>query len=298
MRIPPILRVLTAVAVGIVITAGIGLFTFIVGLPYRLLIHPWLRRWIENPLTAMPRLWATVIHRVCLERILAIRTELAMRLDRPVHADELVVCIANHPPTIGTASFFWAILTQILPRVVAVTKQEHLTNIAFAPFLGWPLWAIDGGIFINRTHAASAFESIRDGIRRLAAGSLIVIFPDMRRPTAARIEADREWFAGQVDGIECFTRTLVPRSGGLLSILQALDRPVRVLNVTNAFSGESEHLLDAAHICGHTLHIEIEELKEPLPRDEAALRAWLNQEWLRKNGQIRRWQAPLLRRVA
>ncbi|MBI4133254.1 1-acyl-sn-glycerol-3-phosphate acyltransferase [Candidatus Uhrbacteria bacterium] len=298
MHIPPILRVLAAVAVGIAITVAIGFFTFIVGLPYRLLIHPWLRQWTKNPLTAMPRLWGTTIHCVCLEGMLGIRTELAVRINRPIGPDELVVCIANHPPSIGLASFFWAVLTRILPRIVAVAKREHLTNVAFGPFFGWPLWAIHGGIFIDRTNAASACESLRNGIRRLASGSLIMIFPDMRRPTAARIEADRERFAGRVDGIEHFTRTLVPRSGGLLEILQALDRPVRVMNITNAFSGESEHLLDAAHICGHTLHIEIEELEEPLPRDQAALQAWLNQEWWRKNAQIKRWQMRLLRRIA
>lgn len=267
--------------------AGVAVF---VGIPYGLCVDSLLGRWVPNPFAWIPRVWAAFVTHVCVRGILGVRVVVRGTV-APARARELVLCIGNHPSALGMPVIGWVITRYLAPRVVAIGKREHAWN----PFIGWTLIIARAVILIDRSDRAAARAAIRDGLRRLAnAARVLIIFPDMRRPTLARIAADCEKFADRIPNIRTWLRhTLVPRAGGLTEILQSVHRSVRIIHVTGAFDVEEFGIGDVPRVIGRTYYVDVVEHSDPpLPTDDAALARALNALWEAKNLQIAAWRTP------
>lgn len=266
--------------------AGVAVFG---GIPYGLCVDPLLGRWVPNPFAWIPRVWAAFVTHVCMRGILGVRVVIRGTV-APARTRELVLCVGNHPSVLGMPIIGWVITRYLAARIVAVGKCEHAWN----PFIGWPLMIARAVILINRSDRAAAREAIRDGLRQLAgAARALIIFPDMRRPTPARIAADRTKFADRIPNIHAWLlHTLVPRTGGLMEILQSVHRSVRIIHVTGAFDVEEFGIGDAPRVIGRTYYVDmVEHSDPPLPTDDAALAHALNAIWEEKNRRITAWRS-------
>lgn len=288
------IRAVAAVMVGLIITAAIGLFTFISALPFRIICDWIFLGHLSNPLEKMPKYWSAFIHHVCVRWILRVRVRVEGS-DKPAQPNELILCIANHPSTLAVASVIWYITHHFAAHVLAVAKRGHLTNPFLAPFIGLPLWAIRAGIFINRDDTDAAFASIRRAVSGIARSRplVLVIFPDQHRPTRQRIARDRAYFSPSISDLqEWLHATLVPRSGGTLELMRGLyhtGRPIRIVTITNAFDVENNGIHDIGNLFDATLRVAVEWVTS-LPQGESALRAWLIKEWRHKNMRILDWR--------
>lgn len=266
--------------------AGVAVF---VGIPYGLCVDSFIGRWVPNPFAWIPFVWAAFVTHVCARGILGVRVVVRGTV-APAHRRELVLCIGNHPSALGMPIVGWVITRYLAARIVAVGKREHVWN----PFIGWPLMIARAVILINRRDRAAARASIRNGLRQLGdAARALIIFPDMRRPTPARIAADCAKFADRIPNIRAWLRyTLVPRTGGLAEILQSVHQSVRIIHVTGAFDVEEFGVTDASRVIGRTYYVDVVEQSDPpLPTDDAALACALNVLWEEKNRRIATWRS-------
>ncbi len=271
------------VAVGVLLTAPI----------YQILFDWWICRWTKNPFTLAPKLWAALLDTIVFRWLVAVRVALEGSIE-PLREGEIVLWIGNHPSTMATASVARAILA-LTPRAVFVAKHD------LNPFMKWPVKAIsNGAIFINREDP----ESWRNVLKHEPGNTTVdrrglVLFPDTHRATPKRIARELEKFSDTIPGLgEWLTHTLIPRSGGLFTVLQGLEgRALRILNLTGGYSVAEWGVRDAPDICDATLRIRIEDVTTEIPRnDEDKLRTWLLEEWKKKNQLLHQWQnAPTAR---
>jgi 1-acyl-sn-glycerol-3-phosphate acyltransferase len=276
-----------AAFLGLLLVAVQGTLTLILAIPYRLLIDWWAHRLWKNPLRYSIKLAAWIITEILIKRLLKVTIEL--HGVKPIIPEgEIVIVIGNHPTSMALAPFYWFVTTYVRSMITTVAKAEHLMN----PALGMPVWFIDAGIFINRGNRQRARRTISRAIRKgKLANNCIVIFPDTRRPTPERIQADFDKFKGTIPDLQQWlNHTRVPRSGGLFQLLQSLNQRVTVVNITTSFSRIDYGLKDVARQYQGLLNLNCEVISIPHTITEAELRKHLNMLWRVKNRSIDFWQ--------
>lgn len=325
MRLSPTVRTIFAVSVGILGTAVIGGFTFVAGVLVRMLarfIRP-MRR-VQMWLELMPMRWARSLERVIYQRIMGMSLAIdGLEAVRNAREDAITIVIANHPSTTTLVRFAAFVTQWIAPRPVFVAKFGHLVHPLYAPVFGWAIWAIRAAIFVRRWQWMRRFSkrflparwasraetwmredtrrSIRNGIRNIVTpGSCVILFPDQHRPTTKRLAADRKRFGVCYPGTNTPIKyALVPRSGGLLEILNAIDGHVRVIDITNALSVADDGVAKTGskHV-GAIYTINVDVITEPIPREPKKLQAWLNNRWSRKHWIIDQARKPARQNLA
>ena len=200
---------------------------------------------------------------------------------------EVRILIANHPSMIG-AMFFLAFVSKFVStQLVWIGKSEHLWN----PFIGWPLWLIDGAIFIYRAAREQALAAIGLKVPFAAAqGAVIGIFPDSSRPTSSAIAKNHARHAARGVDVSQFPHTLVPSSGGVAEILDGVrGRKVIIINVTAGFNRPDTRYGDIFGLVGSTYFFHVEVLENfPAGLDER--RAALIALWVEKNQRLCHWK--------
>jgi 1-acyl-sn-glycerol-3-phosphate acyltransferase len=203
----------------------------------------------------------------------------------PVTAGEFAIVISNHPSNFGNALLCHFLGQHITSHYYPVTKHD----------LEWiiraPLSALGISVPIDRNDRVGAKQAVAAALPELTkAGGALLLFPDGTRPSVAkRLDAKRKW-AGRIAELNSWS-TLPPRSGVLLTLLQNLEQPVRIFNLTQAFNVVDEDWLDVERLYGSRYYLEAEEfMSSMLPQTEEGLQAWLLAEWRRKNRQIAAWR--------
>ena len=145
-------------------------------------------RWRYRLTIGWPRMviWAA-------DRLLGIRHEVRGTENLP---DEPVILLSKHQSTWETLFY-----PTFMPRELCyVFKRELL----YLPFFGWGIWLLDM-IHIDRRNGTDAFEQVvRQGTRKLAEGSWIILFPE---GTRTRVGSQGRYKRG---GARLAARTGVP----------------------------------------------------------------------------------------
>ncbi len=233
--------------------------------------------------------WACLMKRFVYDELFRTTIKIEATV-RPLDPDETALVIANHPSISGAPLIAWFVTTYLTSRLCVVAKREHLWNP-----VGWILWATGAGIFVKRDDPEQSVVAIRRAFENgQHAQSAIILFPDMRRPSPERIAKDIKRFAGRIPFVERWlTHTLVPRGGGLHTVLQSFaGRRLRIINMTEAFNVKEYGLWDVRALLQATFHFRVEDVTSVIPVlcDRASLNAWLNGEWIRKNCRIELWR--------
>lgn len=200
---------------------------------------------------------------------------------------EVRVLIANHPSMIGAMFFLAFVSKYVSTQMVWIGKSEHLWN----PFIGWPLWLIDGAIFIYRAVREQALAAIGLKVPVAAAqGAVIGIFPDSSRPTADAIAKNHARHVARGVDVSRFPHTLVPSSGGLAEILDGVrGQKVVIINITAGFSRPDTRYSHIFGLVGSTYYFHMEVLENfPVSLDER--RAALIALWVEKNRRLSAWK--------
>lgn len=276
-------RACAALVLGLVITMMIALALVAVGIPYALLVQ-WWASW-RHPLELVPRLWAIVMHKLCLS-LLHVKVEVSGKI-KPLAPNEYAVVLGNHPFSSGVPSVVWLIGSRVASRLAAVGKLGQALNP-----IGWAMLIVPIGILIKRGKQGGAGQTIKRYLdRAIAPGKALLLFADQHRPTATRLQED--WAKFGEEGVPGLA-TLVPRVGGLAVILEGLrGKRVRVLDITCAFSVQEFHggLKDLVRLYGATLHLDLEDVTEQfLLIDREKLQEALMQRWRWKNRLIESWR--------
>ncbi len=279
-----ILRAIAALFMGVVFTIALGLVACLLGLIFKI---PCAIFKCPNPANRVINLWSFLVEKTCVQGLLSVKTMIRNKIKCAMD-DEVIVCIGNHPSTLGIATFTYFVCLYLGGNILAIAKREHIFN----PFIGWPLWFSDSAIFVNRGDSTESKASVGRGIAGLLrVPSTIIIFPDMRRPSGVRIAEDRENFNTKIcDVRDWLNYTLVPRSGGLFNLLEDLNgKKVRVVNVTMACDCDDDSVLKLFGIFGARFCVFAEEVNIG-GLDRESLNKWLNYEWRRKNEVIDFWK--------
>jgi 1-acyl-sn-glycerol-3-phosphate acyltransferase len=272
-----IIRGCSTIMVSYLLLCAAIIVALVFGLPYRILIDPWMRRFMSNPFRLVPRVTTALIMWLGFRIILGTRLSVEGGAERAEEGD-CMVCIGNHPSIAGLPPFFWYALRHVHGRMLVIGKWE----VGWTP-LGWALWALDSVIFINRNHTESALRAIRRGLRGgVTERGMIFIFPDQRRPTAERIAKDIERFRESVpDADQWLRHTMMPRDGGTWTTIDALAtsglRP-RIIRIANGFTIADEGLRSLPSLVNATFHIHVRELIV-VPSTRQATRSCLVREW-------------------
>ncbi len=314
----PRLRTAIALTTGVGLTVLFGLSALVLGLAARLLASlfggPFCRfqRWVE----LMPKRWGQAQHTVTYRCVMGNTVEVnGLSNLRASEPDEITVVIANHCATTAAPLLVWFVTKFIAARPVFLAKWGHLIHPIYALFFGWAIWAIRAGVFIRRwktvlpllrrilpAHPFARVEmwlrddtrrSIRNGLQGvLTEGACLVIFPDEHRPNSKWLARDRTRYGVCYPGTQVpITHTLVPRSGGCAEILLALKgRRVRFIDLTNAFGTHDDGVAQTGRQIDATYYVDVVEITEEIPVDEAALRVWLIGRWCRKHHLIDPWR--------
>lgn len=280
-----ILQGYAALAVGCLITALLSVLAIVIGPVYHLLFHWWLKHWIRNPFEVVPMIWAYLMHHVVYHGIAGIRevTEGAMK---PIHDGDVVVWIVGpHPSDLATAPTVYAItrVTQRF-RVIAKRRLNLLLRLAVKAMR-------DIAIFIDRDNQEAWPEQIKARIATLGSDTQsILIMPDTHRFKPWRLQKDLEEFGEKIpDLADWLKHTLVPRAGGLFTVLQALKgRRVRIIDITSTFDIEEHSALCVPRICNAVFHIRLCEITDRVPTDLENLEIFLNELYKQKNFEIAR----------
>ncbi|MBI3633931.1 MAG: 1-acyl-sn-glycerol-3-phosphate acyltransferase [Candidatus Vogelbacteria bacterium] len=275
------LRVVSALTLGFLFTAALGLGGALLGIVFKI---PCMALGRKNPFRYVINIWAFLVTEMCVKRLLSIETVITNTVP-PIADDEVVVCFGNHPSTLGVATFTRFVLENLSSNILTVAKIEHLWN----PFIGWPLWCSDSGIFVDRSSPKDSSDAIGSGIVGcLRDGSAIVIFPDMHRPSAKLIAEDRERFKEKISGLQNWPKqTLVPRGGGSFALTQAVKfRKVRAVQVTTFCNRADDTIWKLFNLFGAKFYIVAEEDFKILNLDRASLDLHQNAEWKKKNEMI------------
>ncbi len=232
-------------------------------------------------------LWAFLVEKICVKCLLGMKITVDANV-KPADLDEILICIGNHPSTLGIPSFTYFVTQYLCRDILAIAKQEHLSN----PVVGWLLWLSKSGIFVDRSNSDASRISVENGINDFVhTPCAIVLFPDMRRPSEKLIFLDRERFKGKVPNVERWLRyTLVPRGGAFHVLLNKLrGKKVRIINLTMASLSDDSCLAKVLDLVGGEFHIHAEEVTISVDSREE-LNKWLNKEWERKNQTITEWR--------
>ncbi len=312
------LYTILALASGIGLTAIFGLSALVLGLIARTLVFLFgtpfqgFQRWVE----LMPKRWGRALYRITYQRFMKNSVEVTgLEGLRASSRDEVTVVIGNHCATTAAPLLVWFVTDAIAARPVFLAKFGHLIHPIYALFFGWAIWAVHAAVFIRRWNTGIPFlrrllpvavfarveawlredtrRSIREGLAQVVTpGACLVIFPDQHRPNSKRLTKDRDRYGIFYPGTRILiTHTLVPRSGGLSEILRALEgKRVRVIDLTNAFGTHDDGVAQSGRQFGATYSIDVVEISDEIPKDEAALRAWLIERWCRKHFLIGEWR--------
>lgn len=278
------LRGYFGLAIALVVTLIADLLAALVGAPWRILLgwQPF------QPFSFLPYCWAKVGNWLAVNQILGVKMRLYRPyLARPPRPNEVTIIIANHPPTTLLLSFCWFVFTMVARRAVAVGKIEHVWSW-YAPLFGWGMWGAWGGVFINRENREQAFEALRRAVAKMRNYRAFIIFPDKSRPTPEKVAQDVARYRKAIPGVaDWLKHTLVPRTGGLLALLEACDwlgAPVRIVDITIWSSRMSQNVRQAGALVNATVWLEAQEFDgQEFPRERAALEKKLNALWQRKN---------------
>lgn len=249
----------------------------------------------KNPVRFAIPLWAFLIDEICVKRILDARVFVGGQAltgggVMPAVEDEIVVCVANHPSTLLVPVFTRFVTKHICKDVVAIGKREHLRN----PITGWFMKLSGTGILVDRDSNDATGAVIKDELKKLVRTPLaIIIFPDMRRPSEARISADREKFVSKIPDINSWLHhTLFPRSGALYSLFQELSGyKLRFISITTACSAEDDSIFKIPNIAGSHIMIEPQRFDQCVKiKSREELNNLLNQRWRKINDNIGRWK--------
>lgn len=93
---------------------------------------------------------------------------------------EPAVYIANHASLIDVV-----VLPAMLPPKTKIVAKKSLMRI---PLWGWA-FASSGALLIDRSNARAAFESLREGVRRLPAGWSLAVFPEGTRSKDGQLKS-------------------------------------------------------------------------------------------------------------
>lgn len=281
MTLRALLRGGLALIVGLTVTVVTGLTIVIVGIVYNPL-HHMVSTGNTNPVRRLANLWAWLIHWICIRRLLNCELRIEDKSLRPRQNQEVVVVIANHPSTMGLASFFWYVFRHLRRNVLIIVKNGHRFN----PVIGWAGWLISSFVFINRKNRATARRAIKQG---LASGfdpttDAIVVFADSRRPTRERIRANRAEMRGKIPGLEYWPlHTRTPGITGLLAILKTIKpEHLRVVCLGNGFNIADEGVKDIPRLVDQRFCLRVFARQRP-PADTEAFTRWLNDLYLEIN---------------
>lgn len=237
----------------------------------------------RKPWVTAPTDWGEFTHRRVLRPVLGVRQQIEGFVT-PIEPGEFAILIANHPSTFGNIEFADYIGRFLTRSAVYVAKRD--LELIFRPVfrLGIAL-PIDRE---NREEARSTVLARAPEMMRRS--SLLVVFPDGTRPTQKKRDDARPKWIKRIPDFDHWS-TLPPRSGALHTLLQTLDRPVRVINLTHGFNVFDEGWRTLGNLYEARYHFQAESfMSDDLPRDEDRLKAWLNHEWRRKNRQIALWR--------
>ena len=163
-------------------------------------------------------------------------------------------------------------------------------SLKWVPGAGWGLQFLDC-LFVDRDWAKDQ-DSIRATFDRLVTEQVpfwLVSFPEGTRFTEEKREAARAW--AESEGLELTRHVLIPRPNGFVASVQGLrKRAAAVYDVTIAYPDGVPTLgqytlgrVKVAHI--HVRRFPVGEL----PRDAAALAAWLRERFVEKDRRLERF---------
>lgn len=202
----------------------------------------------------------------------------------PVAPGEFGIVICNHPSTFGLSQLAYYVGHNISRSIRVVTKHD------LELILRLPLNALELSVPINRNDREAAKRVLTQQIPELSRlGGVLILLPDGTRPSAKKRTDAREKWIERIPDFDKWS-TLPPRSGSLLAILQSLDRPVPIYNITQGFNVFDEGWLDVHRLYGAQYHITCDQfMSNELPLDEAQLQAWLVHDWRQKNRLKEKW---------
>jgi 1-acyl-sn-glycerol-3-phosphate acyltransferase len=161
--------------------------------------------------------------------------------------DEPVILLSKHQSSWETLFY-----PTFMPRELCyVFKRELL----YLPFFGWGIWLLDM-IHIDRRNSADAFEQVvRQGTRKLAQGSWIIMFPE---GTRTRVGGQGRYKRGgarlavrtgspvvpiAVNSGECWPRNAFLKKPGLITV--SIGKPIASAGKSpDQLSGEVERWIE------------------------------------------------------
>ena len=299
------IRGLTTLIVGSLVTLTMCLLGIVLGILQRILSLFGLETSFQIPIFGV---WSIFIHELCLERMLGMETKISGRV-RAIQKDEIVVCIANHPSTIASASLSWFVYHYLSRRMLVVSKIEHLGNIrgwimerlrrvpraqrrqSFGNPLGWCMNALNSAIFVDRNDPAQSERAI---VSRMSNGvptpCTLILLPDSGRPSMKVIQEDVKRFEGKFPDIASkLKRTRFPRVGAVHSTSEALrGKKVRWVDLTIKLLPVDWSIFDIFKQAKWVLRMDFREVTLPVEKNEQG--EWLVQDWIGKNELIDIWE--------
>lgn len=240
------------------------------------------------PLTQGPRIWAFLSrhlsHRLCGGIDFKVRGELPT-----LKNDEIVFLYANHQTSAGLSELVYFVTTYLKRNPVYVVKSD------LYPWIRWPIVRLGLAIVIDRNNGEAAKRAIEEALPKLVAEKrAILIFPDGSRWTYNKAEGQRARFRHIPEAQEITQVSLMPKSGGFLQIIHALEgQPYRLVELGNEFSVRTDGLASCRRLAGSTFNVFVQEIPpESLPREDKEREAWLVARFLRITRAIRATREP------
>lgn len=293
------LRAVAALVFGMVFTFLIALTTIAVAFFTTPLCHLLARDRIPNPAQLVWGPWSWVLDLICYRWLLGVQDELAASAPR-VKKGEILLVTGAHPSTLGVVKFFRYLAKNHSARIIVVAKRDllldtrspgrFLLSMLWAVFAGIALFFMRSAIFIDRDNRETALTAISRGVGRVhglaRTRTVLVIFSDKHRPTAARIAADVQKFRAKgIFGVEMWlTETCMGRLGGTRRAVEAL-RVLRVrFRVTKlvGFFDLPDEGFDPNAVAGRTFQVHEKDITALMPTDDIGWRKFM-EWWTRAN---------------
>lgn len=247
-----------ALGIGVLITLSVSAFTI-------------LSTFTPFPFERGPWLWAMLSRYVSHGGIGGIQFKVHGEVPN-FRDDEMVLIYANHQTTAGLSELIYFVTTQLHRNPVYVVKSD------LYPWIRWPINRLGLAIIIDREDGEGAKKAIREALPSLIKEKrAILIFPDGSRWTFNKAIAQKARYS-KVHGVNEITQdTLMPKPGGLLQILEALQsHPHRVIEIGNEFDVRTEGLLEAAKLCKRCFHVFAQEIPAyAIPQSAEERKGWL-----------------------
>lgn len=232
-------------------------------------------------------LWGCFLHHWCIEWLLGVSYRETGTIAR-ADPDEVVICICNHPSSVAASTVACFLWEHVAQDFYVIAKKEYKKD----PFIGAFLKLSRSVIFVDRSCRLATAAAITDTLEgSMRKGTAILLFPDLSRPTKAKVFADRLKYAGKIEGLERWPpHTLVPHPGALEAILEMFpDQKMRVVDMTIGCDRDDSSLLKWCFLSGAKLFLSVKQrFLSRMPREE--LVRMLNEEWKYKNIQIDNWK--------